>query len=124
MSPYNKATIIRNISNIPGWITRKRIIVFESDDWGSIRMPSRNVFDILVKAGVDLISGDSHRYNLYDSLATSDDLAALFETLKSVKDKNGNPCVFTPISLVANPDFEKIKLSGLKNIFTSRSLIP
>ena len=29
--------------NIPGWRTNRHIVVIESDDWGSIRMPSCEV---------------------------------------------------------------------------------
>ncbi|MBU1568735.1 MAG: polysaccharide (de)acetylase [Proteobacteria bacterium] len=112
-----KNRVLRNLSNLPGWCTSRKIVVIESDDWGSIRMPSRKVFDTLSKAGLDLKSGDSLRYNLYDSLATSGDLSALFETISSVKDKNGRSCVFTAISLVANPDFEKIKDSCFQEYF-------
>ena len=35
------------IYNIPGWRTKRHIVVIESDDWGAIRMPSRQVFDFL-----------------------------------------------------------------------------
>lgn len=112
-----KKRILRHLSNLPGWRTGRKIVVIESDDWGSIRMPSRKVFDTLSKVGLDLKSGDSLRYNLYDSLATGDDLTALFETLSSVKDKNGKHSVLTAISLVANPDFKKIKDSGFQQYY-------
>lgn len=101
-----------NLKNLPGWFTNRKIVVIESDDWGSIRMPSRAVFDKLTKAGLDLSSGDSSRYNKYDSLATNDDLTHLFDTLSSIKDASGNPCVLTAVSVVSNPDFEKIKASS------------
>lgn len=112
-----RETIIKNLSNLPGWRTTRKIVVFESDDWGSIRMPSLQTFEYLKSKGVDVSSGDSLRYNLNDTLATADDLSSLFEILNSVKDKNGNPAVFTPISLVANPDFEKIKESNFQGYF-------
>jgi hypothetical protein len=80
-------------------------------------MPSKAAFEKLSKAGVDLISGDTARYNINDTLASKEDLSALFDVLQSVKDKNGKPAVFTPISLVANPDFEKIKESGFSSYF-------
>jgi len=112
MSNSFKSLLLRHISNIPGWRTNRKIVVLESDDWGSIRMPSRKVFESLSLKNIDLISGDSMRYNRYDSLATADDLSLLFVTLQSVKDKNGNPAVFTAISVTSNPDFKKIKESG------------
>jgi len=112
-----KTKLFRHLSNLPGWRTSRKIVVFESDDWGSIRMPSKKTFESLKSQGVDLLSGDSKRYNLNDTLASAGDLSALFETLQLVKDKTGRPAVFTPVSLVANPDFEKIKASGFKDYF-------
>jgi len=109
-----KSSISRNLSNIPGWRSKRKIVVIESDDWGSIRMPSKKAFDILKNSGVDIITGDNLRFNSYDSLASSDDLSALFDVLSSVEDKNGVPAVISPISLMANPDFEKIRSSAFR----------
>ena len=94
---------------IPGWRTQRKILVIESDDWGSIRMPSSAVFERLTNKGLDLTSGDSLRYNRYDTLASAEDLEALYHVLKSVKDINGNHAVFTAVSLVANPDFDAMR---------------
>lgn len=105
------------IRNLPGWRTNRKIIVFESDDWGSVRMPSADAFTRLENAGLDLRSRDAERYNLYDTLATSTDLEELFNVLTSFKDANGNNPVFTAVSVVANPDFEKIKNSGFNEYF-------
>lgn len=107
-----KNNIVRNLSNIPGWSTKRKLVIIESDDWGSIRMPSIDVYNNLINAGLDMISDEGARYNSYDSLATSDDLEALFEVLMSLRDSNGRPPVFTPVSVVANPDFEKIRDSS------------
>ena len=109
--------LLRNIRNMPGWQTNKKLIVFESDDWGSIRMPSIGSFERLEKSGLDLRSADAERYNLNDTLATRQDLVYLFEVLSSVKDKYGNYAVFTPITIVANPDFQRIMDSGFKEYF-------
>lgn len=104
-----KAHLVRNLSNIPGWRTSRKILVVESDDWGSIRMPSKEAYNQLQSKGLNVSGGDGRRYNMSDTLASSDDLSALFELLSSYKDKYGNPCAFTAVSVVANPDFEKIK---------------
>lgn len=106
----------RNISNLPGWRTNRKIVVFESDDWGSIRMPSLEVFNKL-KSKIDLMSMDYGRYNLNDTLASKSDLEALFEVLYKTQDKNGNPTVFTALSVVANPDFNKIRESKFEHYF-------
>lgn len=112
-----KTKIFRHLSNLPGWRTNRKIVVFESDDWGSLRMPSLSAFKKLEKDGLNLRSLDAERYNLNDTLASSKDLVLLFEVLASFKDKNGNPAVFTPVSIVANPDFQKIKNSGFMNYY-------
>lgn len=107
----------RDVSNIPGWRTSRKIVVIESDDWGSTRMPSIDAYRRLEKAGLDLTSGDSYIYNRFDTLATSDDLSCLFEVLMSAKGGDGKPAVFTAVSLVANPDFEKIRDRDFQNYF-------
>ncbi|NEW85324.1 MAG: hypothetical protein GZ094_23580 [Mariniphaga sp.] len=109
MSLNLKQKITHNFLNIQGWHTNRKIVVIESDDWGSIRMPSKEVYNSLVKAGINI---KDDPYNKYDSLASEEDLAFLFEVLSSFKDKNGNSPVITANCVVANPDFEKIKASG------------
>jgi hypothetical protein len=112
-----KKVLRKNLSNIPGWQTKDKIIVFESDDWGSIRMPSINTFEKLEKLGLDLRSADAERFNLNDTLATRSDLESLFEVLSNAIDINGNCAVFTPVTIVANPDFSKIFDSGFQEYF-------
>lgn len=109
-----KSTITHNLLNIPGWHSNRHILVIESDDWGSVRMPSREVYEEFLKKGVRV---DKDPYCRYDNLATAEDLEALFEVLDSVKDKNGHPAVLTANSVVANPVFEKIKESGFHEYY-------
>jgi hypothetical protein len=52
---------------------------------------------------------DKNPYLKYDSLASSDDLNNLFTVIKEFKDANGNHPIFTFNTVVANPNFEKIK---------------
>lgn len=103
------ADITSNLYNIPGWSSRRKIVVFESDDWGSIRMPSDKALDKLNAAGLDLVAGDASRYNHFDTLESATDLEALGQLLLKYKGADGNPPSFTLVSLVANPDFEAIK---------------
>ena len=107
-----KNQIRKHLINIPGWRTRRKIVVIESDDWGSIRMPSREVYEKCLKAGypVDKIS-----YERYDSILSQDDLELLYELLSSFKDNNGNHPVITANCVVANPNFEKIRKDGFRN---------
>lgn len=108
---------IKELSNVPGWRSKKNIVVFESDDWGAFRMPSLKVYEQLKASGLDVDSGDALRYNMNDTLEDSSDLEALFEVLNSFKDPLGNPAVFTALALCANPDFDKIRHSGFQQYF-------
>jgi len=107
-------SIMRLVSNLLGWRTKNKIVVIESDDWGSIRMPSREIFEQLLKDGFRV---DKCSYNIYDSLASEQDLNDLFEVLSSIRDKNRNPVVMTANTVVANPDFDKIRDSDYKIYF-------
>lgn len=94
---------------------RNKIVVFESDDWGSIRMPSLEVLGTLKSKGVSNIGNMS--YNNVDTLASNDDLEILMDVLSSVKDKNGNPAKITLDCVVANPDFDKIRDSNFSKYY-------
>lgn len=99
----------RHLKNLPGWRSKRKIVILDSDDWGSIRVPARNVYKKLLDKGLNLNGGDGLRYSLYDSIASKSDLEALFETLNSFKDSNNSSAVLTANTIVANPDFNKIK---------------
>lgn len=107
-----KSTITSNLKNLVGKSLNDKYLIIESDDWGSIRMPSNQAYKNLKKKGVKLDSGDSERYNKTDTLAGEEDFEALYSTLSKFKDVNNNSPVFTAISVVANPDFEKIRQNG------------
>ncbi|MEX0719971.1 MAG: hypothetical protein WD059_04830 [Balneolaceae bacterium] len=109
-----KAKISRNFINTIGWKTPRKIVVFESDDWGSIRMPDRDVYEELATKGV---INPTDPYAKYDSLEREEDVNRLLSTLTEFKDSNGNPPVFTLNYIMANPDFEKIKQSGYETYF-------
>lgn len=98
----------RNFINIPGWRTKRKILVIESDDWGSIRMPSRELYEKFVANGFEISGSD---YNRLDTLESNDDLTMLFEVLHSRKDASGKPAVLTADFVVGNPDFKKIRQS-------------
>ena len=109
MFENQNALLKKNLANIPGWQTNRKIVVIESDDWGCVRMPSREVYEKLLKEGIRV---DKCPYNRYDSLASEEDLTSLFEVLVKFKDKNGNHPIITANTVVANPDFAKIQASG------------
>ena len=91
--------------NLRGYHTDRKFIVIESDDWGSIRMPSRETFDRLKALG-DHPDKDPFLSN--DCLECEEDLVALFDVLDSVTDHKGNHPIVTANFAMANPDFDKI----------------
>jgi hypothetical protein len=106
--------IKRNLINIPGWSSNQKIVVFESDDWGMIRMASRESYNRLLAKGYPV---DRCVYNRNDALETNEDLLCLMEILDMVKDSRGNPAKFTLNNIVGNPNFNKIKESKFEEYF-------
>lgn len=104
-----KQILSNNLKNIIGKSVKEKYIIFESDDWGSIRMPSLQALNNLKQSNISLDSKDNKRYTHNDTLATKKDFEMLFDTLSKFKDNTGNSPVFTAVSVVANPDFDKIK---------------
>lgn len=101
-----KPLLIRNYINARGKYTGRKIVIIESDDWGSVRMPSKEVFNHLLRNGIQV---NRCHYCSNDSLESEDDLSLLFEILSSVKDRHANPAKITANSIVTNPDFDKIR---------------
>lgn len=106
--------IRKHLSNIPGWRTNRKLVVFESDDWGSIRTRSKFDYDSMLKKGLNV---DSSNFTKYDCLESEYDLERLYEILKKFKDFKGNNPVFTPMCVIANPDFEKILQNNFKEYY-------
>ena len=99
------------LKNILGPVTNKKIIALFVDDFGSIRVKNKAVCKRLLKRGIP-----DHIY-LRDTLASEQDLIAIFETLSSIKDANNHPACFTPFVIMANPDFEKIKNDNFRKYY-------
>src|SRR5690606_18095818 len=89
----------------------RKIVVIESDDWGSVRMPNKRVYNSLIKKGLGI---DKNPYTTYDTLANEEDLNSLFDTLKKYTDSRGKNPVITANIVMANPDFDKIRESGFE----------
>jgi hypothetical protein len=106
--------VSNHLVNISGWTTRQKIVVFESDDWGSIRMPSVAAYETLLQTRIPV---DRSPYCKYDNLCSPEDVQLLFETLRKHKDGNGNHPVITANAVVTNPDFARIKESRFKQYF-------
>lgn len=92
-----------------GFTTDRKFVVFESDDWGSIRMPSIAAYHRMTDKGLNFNTPGGVLFNKYDTLASKEDLMALYDVLTSVKDGKGNHAKFTALTCVTNPDFDKIR---------------
>lgn len=91
--------------DLRGFHTNRKLVIIESDDWGSIRMPSKETFEYLQSLG-DHPERDGFLSN--DCLENEEDLRALFEVLSSVQDGKGHYPIMTANFAMANPNFDKI----------------
>lgn len=105
-----KDKISRNLASIIGRYIKKNILVIESDDWGCIRRTSSKSYQNLIKGGIPV---DKCPYNTYDSLETVEDIEVLNDFCKGFRDSKGNLLKITANFIMANPNFESIKDSGL-----------
>jgi hypothetical protein len=108
-----KNELIQNIKNIIGWKTKRKIVVFSVDDYGNVRVGSKQARENMNTAGLKILS----RFDQFDCLENEQDLLALYEVLTSVKDGNNNYAVFTPFAMSANINFEKVIDSGYKEFY-------
>ncbi len=109
-----KNRILLTYNKYRGSKINRKIVVIESDDWGSIRMPSSKVYQKLLNSGIRV---DKCHYLRNDTLASVEDFELLFNILIKFKDVNGNHPVITANALVANPDFDKIRESNYQQYF-------
>lgn len=108
-----KNSVRAHLINYKGWSTKRKIVVFESDDWGAIRLPDITKIEEYRKR----YPYPKNPYLKYDSLASEDDLNVLFSLISDCKDNFGNHPKLTFNTVVANPDFKKIKESGFKQYY-------
>lgn len=80
--------------------------MIESDDWGSIRTRSKEAYDKMVEGGLDL---GSSNFTRFDALESNTDLELLFSTLRKHRSSTGRHPVVTPMCVMANPNFDKIR---------------
>lgn len=112
-----KKKIYTHFINSFGWKSRRRIVVFESDDWGGVRMPNRSVFKALRNQGIAV---NNCPYSMYDGFETNEDFDGLFQVLRSVKDSRGRNAVFTLNFNTANPNFRHIQETNFNEYFYER----
>ena len=90
------------------------MLVFESDDWGALRMPGKLEYESLAAKGIDV---HTCLYDRIDTLECKDDLEALFNVLIQHRNSAGVSPRFTFNSILGNPDFDAILDSGFQQFF-------
>lgn len=108
-----KTNLLLNLKNVYGSRTNRKIVVFSIDDYGNVRVDSKKARENMTKAGLKILNG----FDQYDTLENEEDLLMLFESLSSVKDKNGRNAVFTPFAMPSNINFEKVIESGYQEFY-------
>lgn len=112
MKPRN--LILNFINNTLSFHIDRKIIVFLSDDWGSVRIRSQDIRERLINNGFDM---ESNRFDCFDSIESNTDLECLFDVLLRHKDYKGNHPVLTALTCVANPDFQRIRIEGFTDYY-------
>ena len=100
-------------SNLLGWRTNRKIVVIESDDWGSFRFKDAQTRDKFLSPAQQKTCWMS--YN--DSFESAEDIQELFKVLNSNKDKNNESAKFTFLMNPSNPDFKKIRDSNFTQFY-------
>lgn len=113
MQPIRKF-VSNQLVNLSGWQTDQKTVVIESDDWGSVRMPSVAAYESLLGQGIPV---NKSPYCRYDNLCSAEDVRLLFDVLQQHRDHQGKHPIITANVVVANPDFEKIEASGFNHFF-------
>ncbi len=109
-----KQNIKQHLINMPGWRSAKKYIVIESDDWGAIRTSNVKSLSTLKEYGLKV---NKCHYMLNDHIESEVDLEQLFTILRKYRDVNNNHPIFTANTIVANPDFEKIRESKFSEYY-------
>ena len=97
--------IANRLRHARGWSTPEKLLVLNVDDYGNVRLATRQARDALAAR----IEGFGGYMDRVDALETREDLEALFDVLTAVRDKRGRPAVMTAYALCANPDFARIR---------------
>jgi hypothetical protein len=103
--------LLKKSSNWASWHTDRKLVVLISDDWGGIRVASRDSQSALSTMGIPMAT---NRFNRFDSLENNADMEGLFNVLTSFKDSKGNHPNFTAACTIGNPHFEKIRESEFR----------
>ncbi|WP_158859176.1 hypothetical protein [Lunatibacter salilacus] len=96
-----------------------KIVVFQSDGWGSARLPNKQVFQSLLGKGIKLSFKENKGFRtVLDGFESPQELNQLLEILLKHKDAEGKNPVFTFNVTTGNPDFKKIEEHGFREYFS------
>ena len=70
------SSVKRNLINLAGWRTNRQIVVIESDDWGSVRMASKEAYKHFDELGYRV---DECPYNRQESLESNEEMEILLD---------------------------------------------
>lgn len=98
--------VIKQFLYKQGLKTDRKIVVFESDDWGAERSFSA---ESLEKLKVKYPDFKPDNYQAFDSIETDEDVKCLKEVLLKHRDKNGKPACFTLNFATKNLDYDAMK---------------
>ena len=105
---------LRNLkTSLSCYRTASRAVVFESDDWGMARMPSRRAYEKLAAEGTIDIANPFNKC----SRERIEDLDMLFDVLAGCRDQEGRPAALTANFITANPDFDSIERSRYRHYY-------
>lgn len=102
------------LSQLRAYKTKRQLIVIESDDWGSERIPNSEVRQSLISSGVDMLSNP---HSKYDTLERLEDLEVLESLLQDLYDNYQKKVKITANFITSNPDFQKIKDTDFANYY-------
>ncbi len=108
-----KELVLSSISNAKAWKSKRKIVIIESDDWGTIRMPSKNAFDNLINKGIRV---DKSFYDSLDSLENREDLTSLLNVVADNTNQSVKP-IITFNTVIQNPDFNKIRENNFETFY-------
>lgn len=98
-------------NSLKDWSTKRKIIVIESDDWGSIRMPSVNAKSSLISFGIDV---EKCPFLKFDSFEKQEDFLAIESLFDKIFEKTGKKPKITANYILSNPYFSAIEKSNFE----------
>lgn len=108
----SKAESIHSFFNdLKGFRFKEKILVIESDDWGSIRMPSKIALERVKCGGVNT---DDCPFLSFDTMEKNKDIDYIGEKLTAAFPDITRRPVITANYILANPDYKKIWNSGFE----------